>query len=290
MQTTFIQDKMVNSNRILYTPSSFAKNHLIHLQETGTLEALAEHTSKRSRLSSFLFFRVKYGSGALVYEGVTYELSAGDCVFLDCSKTYSHHTSKDLWCLQWAHFDGPNLTQIYEHYSENNASPVFHPIYTHTYEKILTELHEIATCDNPARDMMIYEKIVTLLTLIMQDCEHLEAEKITSSKILLLKDVRNYLDEHFREKISLDDLSSLFYIDKYYLTRCFKQQYGYTIHTHLQNLKITHAKELLRFSDDSIEKIAAECGIDDPNYFARLFKKIEGISPGEFRRRWKGRK
>ena len=62
MKSSQLQDKMVNSDRVLYTPSAFAKNNLMYLQEIGHLQALSTHTSKRSRLSSFLFFYVQSGS------------------------------------------------------------------------------------------------------------------------------------------------------------------------------------------------------------------------------------
>ncbi len=290
MNNPQLQDKMVDSSRVLYTPSAFAKNNLIYLQETGRLQALSTHTSKRSRLSSFLFFYVQSGSGTLIYEGNTYALSAGDCVFLDCHKAYSHQTSDDLWCLQWAHFDGPNLKAIHAKFIEENDVPVFRPFYTNVYENILNELQELTALENNVRDLFISEKLMGLLAQVMNDCQHRDANKIIPLKSLVLIDIKKYLDEHFCEKITLDELSKLFYIDKYYLTRRFKQYYGTTVNTYLQQLKITHAKHLLRFSELSVEQIASECGVDDPNYFARLFKKIEGISPGEFRRGWKGSK
>lgn len=290
MNNVFFQDKMVNSNRVLYTPSAFAKNNLIHLQEIGTLTAQSQHTSKRSRLASFLFFCVKSGSGTLIYEGITYSLKKGDCVFLDCQKTYSHSTSEDLWTLQWAHFYGPNLDKIYENYMSENPSPVFTPLFTHSYEGLLTDLQEITASNSGAKDMMICEKLTGLLALILQDCEQGENQRIIPFKALVLVDVKKYLDEHFREKITLEDLSALFFIDKYYLSRRFKQYYGTTVNTYLQQAKITHAKHLLRFSNQSIESVAIDCGIDDANYFARLFKKIEGVSPGAFRKSWQGSK
>ena len=286
MKNTLFQDKMVTSNRVLYTPSSFAKNNLIHLQEIGTLQALSEHTSKRSGLASFLFFYIKSGSGELIYEGNTYALTAGDCVFLDCNKSYSHKTSTDLWSLHWAHFYGPNLNKIYEKFFNEHPSPVFHPGHTHDYERILTELQTLTSASCTAKDMMICEKIMGLLANIMLDCEPYDTNKIIPLKALAIADIKDYLDENFSQKISLEELSKVFFIDKYYLTRRFRQQYGITINTYLQNLRITHAKHLLRFSNKTIEAIASECGIDDPNYFARLFKKIEGISPGDFRRGW----
>ena len=283
------QDKMVNSNRILYTPSSFAKNNLFYLQEIGTLQALSMHTSKRSRLASYLFFCVKSGSGTLEYEGDTYSLTAGDCIFLDCNKTYAHKTSLDLWCLQWTHFDGPNLAQIYDKFTVDNASPVFRPHYLKPYETLLTELHTLATVSSTSGEMRISEKLMSLLAQITADCENHHTSKNIPTKSGVLTDIKEYLDAHFREKITLDELAGIFYIDKYYLTRRFKQYYGTTVNAYLQQLKITHAKHLLRFSEYSIEEIASECGIDDPNYFARLFKKIEGTSPGTFRRSWNGR-
>lgn len=288
MKNTSFQDEMVQSDRIIYTPSAFAKNALIHLQETGTLHALKKHTSKRSRLASYLFFCVKKGDGTLIYDGNTYALNTGDCVFLNCQKHYSHSTSQNLWTLQWAHFYGPNLDAIYEQYTDSNDGPVFHPDHLHPYEEFLTAIHEIAAGEIPARDMLICEKLTGLLALTLHDCERNETTGISAPKADLLKNVKNYLDEHFREKISLDFLAGYFFIDKYYLTRRFKQQYGCTVNTYIQQCKITHAKHLLRFSDRSIEEIGLACGLEDANYFARLFRKIEGVSPGEFRRSWRG--
>ena len=82
----------VESERILYTPSTFARSSLIHLQEVGSLKAISAHTSSRKDLVSFLCFVVLDGCGELAYEGNTYFLKKGDCVFIDCRKAYSHRT------------------------------------------------------------------------------------------------------------------------------------------------------------------------------------------------------
>lgn len=83
------QSSSVTSSRILYTPSTFARTSLLHLQEVGSLQAIHQHTSTRTNLTSFLCFVVLSGTGSLTYEGMTYELSAGDCVFIDCRKAYA---------------------------------------------------------------------------------------------------------------------------------------------------------------------------------------------------------
>lgn len=127
----------VSSTCIIYTPSSFVRSSLLHLQETGTLKATYPHKSERSGLSSCLFFTVLDGDGRLTYDGETYELSIGDCVFIDCKKTYSHEIGmssgsegvvsddQKLWTLQWCHFYGPNMNAIYRRYQERGGLPVF---------------------------------------------------------------------------------------------------------------------------------------------------------------------
>ena len=88
----FTSSPSVQSSRILYTPSPFARSSLLHLQEVGSLTAIKQHTSKREKLQSYLCFMVEDGEGELVYEGKKYELKTGDVVFIDCRKTYSHST------------------------------------------------------------------------------------------------------------------------------------------------------------------------------------------------------
>lgn len=80
------QSSSVSSSRIIYTPSTFARTSLLHLQEVGSLQAVHPHISQRENLVSFLCFIVLSGEGELSYEGQTYQLHAGDCVFIDCRK------------------------------------------------------------------------------------------------------------------------------------------------------------------------------------------------------------
>ena len=98
--------------------------------------------------------------------------------------------------------------------------------------------------------------------------------------------IRDYLDGHFTEKISLDALAEQFFISKFYLTRVFKEQFGVSISTYLLNKRITKAKQLLRFSDRKLEDIGYQCGLGAPHYFSRVFKQVEGVTPSEFREKW----
>lgn len=71
-----------------------------------------------------------------------------------------------------------------------------------------------------------------------------------------------------------------------YLTKIFKETYGVTIISYLETRRITQAKNLLRFTDMTVDEISAAIGMNDANYLARRFRKIEGMSPGEYRKKW----
>lgn len=277
----------VSSNRIIYTPSTFARTSLLHLQEIGSLTALRPHSSRRANLVSYLFFMVKDGCGVLEYDGRDYALTPGSCVFIDCRKLYSHTTDENLWTLLWCHFYGLSMANIYAKYIERGGQPVFWPIKNNIeeLESCWHRLWETANSSDYIRDMKINEHLNSLLTLLMQESWNPENRR-EGKKRQSCVEVKAYLDEHYTEKLTLDELARLFYLDKYYLSKCFKEEYGVTINQYLLQVRITKAKQMLRFTDEKLEAIGLACGIGEAAYFARAFKKVEGISPKEYREMW----
>lgn len=282
----------VFDDRILYTPSPFARASLLHLQEAGRLTALIPHTSQREKLQSCLCFAVLEGRGELSYGRQLYPLSQGNVVFIDCQKGYAHSTgaeNRDLWTLQWCHFYGPSLAAVYAKYQERGGQPVLYPEDIHPYVRLLQEVYGVASSDDYIRDMRINEKLNILLTYLMSESwnpgNSKRSEGVSASK-RDIQQVKAYMDEHYREKISLDFLAERFFINKYYLARLFKEQYGMSLNTYLQQVRITHAKQMLRFTDEKVEAIGMECGVGELSYFSRIFKKVEGVSPKEYRRMW----
>ncbi len=244
----FTTASIVSSNRVLYTPSSFARTSLLHLQEIGTLQALAPHTSKRDGLQSYLFFTVLSGAGTLTYGDKVYKLEKGDMAFIDCRKAYSHTTGEKLWSLRWCHFYGPTLSFVYEKYVERGGKAVFRATDTAPFLATLDSLYALASGFDYIRDMKINEELNRLCTLLMAESWHPEESK-SAPKKTSVADVKEYLEQHYAEKITLDGLATRFFINKYYLTRVFKEQFGQSITAYLTSLRITHAKQLLRFSE-----------------------------------------
>jgi len=284
-ELTFRDNHQVDSERILYTPSPFARSCLMHLQEAGTLHALSPHRSQRSNLASYLCFAVEDGEGELTYEGKVWPLRAGMCVFIDCRRPYSHATFGRLWTLSWVHFDGVGMEGIYRKYLERGGQPVFEPAGLAPFLEELHTLRQTAASGGHLKDMHINQHLAALLSLVMENSWRPSAQKHPAGG-RSLADVKHYLDENFHKKITLDDLAERFYINKFYLARLFREQYGSSVINYLLYLRISRAKELLRFTEMTVEEIGARCGMPDANYFSRAFRKIEGMSPSEFRKLW----
>ena len=270
----------VKSKRIIYTPSKFAKESLIYLQEVGTSKTLSLNKNTRNKLNSYLFFIVLEGNGTLIYKDNEYKLNENSCVFIDCK--YKHSHISDNFKIAWLHFYGKEMESIYNKYLDRNGKFVFKASNINDYLKIIDNIMEIVKGESFIKDMEIYGNITNLLCKIMKETIYNDDSK----KKYNLEDIRKYLDENYANEISLDNLSNTFYINKFYLTRAFKDKYGITINAYLLDKRMMKAKELLRYSNNSIDDIAKLCGIKDQNYFSRIFKKVEGTSPIKYRKMW----
>lgn len=284
MDGSLSQEKLVSTNRIIYTASDFAKKSLLYLQEAGFLQATKVHESKRTSLDSYLFFIVLSGSGSFFYHGKSRKLNQGDCVFIDCENGYMHKTSNHLWNLQWVHFNGASMNAIYNKYLERGGENIIHTSNIGGYTKILESIYEIAGSKDYIRDIELNEKLAELLSKIMKATVKIDKSK--TNKVSSLDNIKSFLDEHYTETLSLDEISEKFYINKFYLTRIFKEKYDLTIMDYILQQRVTKAKELLRFTDLTVADISEKVGFKDANYFSRIFKKIENLTPSGYRKEW----
>lgn len=275
-----------NTCRYIHTPSAYARKHLLHIQETGHLKSRGRHISSRSHLESYLFFIVLSGSGNVTIAGETYALCKGDHVFLDCQRPYAHESSDDdPWELLWVHFHGNAMDGYYHYFIKNQNPSVFHPTVSQ-FEPLLEQILKLEQERAANRELLENALLHQLVTCILTYKE--TSESTENSTLRKLQEIRHYLDEHYTEKLTLDELANRFYISKYHMAREFKKAFGITLVNYQTAQRITKAKEILRFTDLQIETIARECGIEDNSYFNKVFQKAEGITAREYRRKWRG--
>lgn len=99
----------------------------------------------------------------------------------------------------------------------------------------------------------------------------------------IIRSVQTYIAQHLSEDLSLEQLSGLVHLSPNYLSRLFKRQTGQTISSCIQNVRVEQAKILLSTTTLKTYEIGERVGITDPVYFSRIFKKITGLTPKEYR-------
>lgn len=102
-------------------------------------------------------------------------------------------------------------------------------------------------------------------------------------KFVLFKDVEKYIIDNMKEEMDLERIAAKFNLSSYYFSRTFKEVLGYNFSDYINIIRINRAKKLLKNDSMSIKEICYSLGYSDPNYFSKVFKKYEGLSPTEFR-------
>lgn len=283
----YAPSELTDSHRILCTPSIFAKDALFYIQEIGKLKSLKSHTSKRRLLDSYLFVIVVSGEGTFTFKEMVYHAKPGDCFFIDCMKPYSHRSIEaNPWELMWVHFNGATMEKYYSYFYKQRNTILFQPISCSAYLDILQKLIALAPHKNTDSELMVSHLLNELITNILTD-KNDDMGSIKNNGLEKMDQIKSYLDENYQKKISLDLIAEKFFISKYHMAREFKKAYGITVLNYMIAKRITHAKGLLRFTDMHIEEIAQECGIEDNSYFNKLFRKIEGMTASEYRKKWR---
>lgn len=103
-------------------------------------------------------------------------------------------------------------------------------------------------------------------------------DKISNITSMAIK----YIEEHYNEEISLDDVSKYVSLTPQYFSKVFKDETGYNFVEWITNIRVKNAKDLMNSTDKTIKEVCYLVGYHDPNYFSRIFKKIVGISPTEY--------
>jgi two-component system response regulator YesN len=96
-------------------------------------------------------------------------------------------------------------------------------------------------------------------------------------------EIRDYLDQNFTRKQSLQKLSDTYFLSKEHISKIFKEEFGMNLFEYITELKIEKAKLMLSANQAKVREIAEELGFNDESHFSKTFKKYTGLSPRAYR-------
>lgn len=252
------------------------EEELLNMQSFSYLETRHGYFTRRKNYASYLLCYTYKGEGELEYLNKTYKLKENDLFLIDCRLPHSYKTTKEIWNQCGMHFFGGNCDFLYEQLFSHD--PLWHMDYSF-FQNRIEELLSIYNSNDVYRTFLFSLKLTAFLLDISKQ-GRASAKNYPES----IEAVQNYLDEHFTQDISLNKLSEIASLSKYYLLREYKKYTGVSPKEYATGLRMNHASMLLMNSDIPSYKIGLMVGYKTEALFISQFKKTYNMTPGEYRR------
>ncbi len=154
--------------------------------------------------------------------------------------------------------------------------------------RLAYEVIELMLKKSDGYEFFVQSGIMRLMGIISSDESCYDSIDMTSTnlkKIIKFKQVLSYIEQHYREQITLEELANQCGMNRNYFCRAFKEYTHKTPVEYLNYYRIESACEKIVSTDENLIDIAMSCGFNDYSYFIKVFKSQKGVTPGSYSRR-----
>lgn len=275
-----------SSEYFIYTPTQEALSYFLYPICIGHFVYCPGYVLNRKSYDSLLIMYVKSGICTIHACETDVVVSAGNTILINCYEAHGYESSLG-WEADWIHIDGNSVLKYYEYFSKlyDNAIPVFHgkPF------GLSTLISAFSNGNIPAEASMSI-----LITGMLADFATVGSNTGKSNSIYdtnslsgydndMISTVTGYINSHFTEELSIDELAALAGLSRFYFIRLFKKRTGCTPHEYLVNTRLNHAKYLLKNTSLTIKEICFASGFADESRFCTCFRDCVGMRPSEYR-------
>ncbi|MBO1513301.1 AraC family transcriptional regulator [Metabacillus bambusae] len=278
----------------------FVKREIVPSFENGTTpkllyicDAAPEHTKlprtmhKHDNMIEIVF--IKEGCGQQLIGDRQYTVRKGDILIYNSSVLHDEYANSEtpmsVYCCGIANVKLKGLPL--NHLVSKDA-----PYVLHTEDEQFANLEALLGMmvsqikeDKPGGEEICNYLLSALITLILQIPQ--EESCIEKSKDYLLSNqIKDYMDKHYLETVTLESIAKALSISSYYMVHIFKEATGFSPIQYIIRRRIGEAQSLLINTDYSVTHIAGMVGYENTNYFTTLFSKTVGIPPKKYRQLW----
>lgn len=236
--------------------------------------------SQNSLLSeTYTIYYVTGGRGLVTVNGIGFFVSEGQSfISFPFSQLRLEQEGEDEFEYKWVEFRGLDAAWLVSRTSLSKKKPVVGKMPVENFGRFF----EFGKNDSKAVYAQCRSggRLITLLSYYLEyfPCKNTEIVNYAIS-------ARNYIEKNYRNpEFSVRMVANHIKIDRTYLYRLFKEETGISIIDYINNFRISKAEALLVNEDISIKDVAYSVGFADQMYFSKVFKKIKGQTPTEFRR------
>ena len=243
------------------------------------------HTFSRHIHETFAIGVIEQGAERFYYRGANHQASAGQIVVVEPGEI---HTGEAETAHGWSYrmfYPSVSLIQQIANELELHYTGVPHfpqPVLNDpTTAAMIRQLHHVldAGTSRLERDVHLRQAFGALLL------RHHQPRPLpdTSTDRQTVNIARDYLEAHYSENIALETLAGVAGVSPFHLARLFRAQTGLPPHAYLVHVRVRQAKRLLA-QGESITQAALATGFTDQSHLTRWFKRIMGVTPGQYAR------
>lgn len=287
-----------NGERALVLPSSVIQemekdplSSTLHITDIGYYPKAKNHFMERKiPISQYVFIYCIEGSGWFKIAEETYQVGKNQYFILPAGVPHQYGSNEnDPWTIYWIHFKG-KLAQLF-------ADKLSHPteikpsIYSRIsgridlFEEIFHTLGMGYSRENLLYSCSVFYHFLGTLRYLQQ---YRNAVKSETNENDLITTAIHFMKENIEKKLTLTEIAKHIGYSPSHFSILFSKYTGCSPVNYFNQLKIQQACQLLDFTDMRINQICYKIGIEDSYYFSRLFSKIMGMSPKEYKKKKKG--
>jgi AraC-like DNA-binding protein len=253
---------------------------------SGSQNCAPGHAYGPSVRNNYLIHYVRSGKGIFRSGSKEYALQQGQGFLISSDEVaYYKADPYDPWHYSWVCFDGLKAESILRQANLSTQTPIFamkdHGVMLQSFN-MLEEAKKLSY----GREMRLVSGLYLFLSHILEYAEGERAEKTADPKALYIKSSIEYIEKNFSRKMAIQELADYIGLNRSYLCAIFKEALQISPQEYLVRFRMEHACALLGNRSLSVGDVARSVGYDDPFNFSKMFTKVKGAAPREYRKRF----
>jgi AraC-like DNA-binding protein len=245
------------------------------------------HSFSRHIHETYAIGVIQQGTEAFSYRGEHYNAPANHVVAIHPGETHTGHAAtSDGWKYSMLY---PDVSLLQRSIAELSPDPgvvpffpnpvMFDPLLAGWLLRLHRALSESAPrLEQESRLLWTFAQMVVRHADLKVKSVHIGKESDA------VQQVREYLEAHYTENVSLEELAAIANLSPFHLLRTFRHQVGLPPHSYLNQVRLIRAKRLLAIGD-SISTVAQQVGFADQSHLTRQFKRMWGFTPGQYQQK-----
>lgn len=258
----------------------------------GMLHAVyTTHAFPRHMHDYYVVCQIEDGCQTFSYRSAKHHTGTGALIVLHPGEPHTGEPA-DTWGFEYRAFY-PTVAHMQQAMMEvtgrTNPLPFFPqvPIHDPALSRDMRTLHR-ALCDPSPPPLERESRLLWVLAqLITRHGNVLESEQLRRQERRAVRRARDYLDTNIAQGVTLSDLASQVGLSPYYLLRVFREEVGMPPHAYLESMRIQQAQRLLK-QGEPLAAVAHDLGFSTQSHFTTSFRRIIGVTPGQYMRYLRG--